>query len=100
MKLYYPKMIYKTREDRIIVKNEEEQEEALKKGYVEWEVFLGIKEESKKEESKEVDIDSLSWNELRSYAKELEKNLGVEIISRGMKQSEIVEKIKWLQLNK
>lgn len=40
------------------------------------------------------DYMALGWNELRAYAKELEKNLDVEIIKHGDKKETIQNKIK------
>ena len=50
MELVYPRMIYKTREDHIIVKSLAEEEEAAKDGYGRFEiVVLGQKPEGMKE---------------------------------------------------
>ena len=60
---------------------------------------LPIKEEeevSVSELNKEAVIDykNMSWNELRAYAKELEKKLDVEIIKQGSNKDSILNRIE------
>ena len=98
----------------LIVDNREDYELLVKEGYKDSpkkckEEVKEIKEEVSEVKEKDsveepispndIDYDSLSWNELRGKAKELEKLLGVEIIKQGSNKESILNRIKEL-LNK
>lgn len=90
------------------VKNDNDLERALKEGWFgTLNEACGIKKEvpAKKEapkdeepDKKEVkvrfDFESLDWNDLRSFAKKLEKEKDLQIIEHGSKREDIIKRLK------
>ena len=86
MKLEYPKMIYKSKTEHIIVQNIDEHEAQVKNGFMEWEILLGVKP---KEIEEKKSLNDLTWHELKALAKE--KDISYP---RGSSRSEIEDLIR------
>jgi len=98
MELVYPRMIYKTREDHIIVKSLAEEEEAAKDGYGRFEiVVLGQKPEGIKKPVKvevEVPVETVRPIKEVDLLSEYEAKTGKKALWRG-KQTKAYK--EWLK---